>query len=141
MSETFYAVFRDDEQKRLLIIDIGSSLEVYGKGREDIELIYEWLKEIDEILEEVGGREVVNLTVEDVSALGVILRRLLKLKYDVDFTTYGDLVRTLQIWGLVSSLLRNPDVVFMGVYGEYSEFIDGSGWKKYEDEGYTIWWW
>ena len=93
--------------KKVYVVDIGSSIS------EDVdrfwhEMVSYYVEAIDRNLERVDecieDKSIYEMSVSCFGKIVHIVSELLSLKYENDATTYGDLERTLAIWGFIKTM-------------------------------------
>lgn len=139
MAEYFYLVMKDKKRKRALIVYLGSSLDVIEK--DDIKKVTEMIKGFDDYIEansDIMEVRLLNFTLRDFNVLVNAFDKLMKLKYDYSFATYGSIYATLKIWGLIEALSEEDTdfEIFSDYSDRYSTLVE-----DLQKEGYEVWWW
>jgi len=96
-----YYYFICEKGDKVYGVNLGSSISI--DDIKDLEEVDATVFELDDLAEEVSECLEKSVKDFDISCLGKVLAivdRVVKLKYDVSVASYGDLVRTLAVWGL-----------------------------------------
>lgn len=145
-----YLVVKDLKKKRALIVDLGRGYSMDASDN-DINLIIDVLREIEEMFEnegfiDVGRVKLSEVTVQQLCYLFRLKQLLEKIMIETDIAYASDLYKIFKVFGLVSGLVFGFDGDYeWEIVNEFRLFgreeFDRGMLGELEQEGYEVWMW